>query len=455
MSAGDLEHRRLFAPGTFTWLLGIEDTCVYPPDGGAAPPLDEHVLTGHDQQWAADLDRAAQLGATAIRYGVSWPTVHLAPGRIDWSTLDERLNYAAALGLRVVADVVHYGCPPWLSDSFADQQFPEALADFCGAFAERYRGVVDHITPVNEPLTTASFCGLRGVWPPYRTGWSGWCAVTMSLVKAEVAAIEAIRTANPDAAVVHVEAAMPVETADPTLRTDAEHLRHMAYLPTDLLLGRVDANHRLGAWLVEQGADPDALSALTTAPPAIDFHGVNYYPQLSPRELIRQRDTVVQVCVDRGADGLIRALAATWERYRVPLVVTETSVEGSDDVRAKWLQLAAAACTTSARAGVDVRGLTWWPMFDFVDWSFAADGQSVEEFFVQPEADGVATPIPPPSLGDPRDGVSPFLRRMGLIRLEEEVNGSLARQMTAAAMKYRTLSTSVYELAPRDLTVDG
>ncbi|WFR67768.1 family 1 glycosylhydrolase [Curtobacterium flaccumfaciens] len=154
-----------FVAGTFTWIAGIEDTCVYPPARFAMSPLDEHVLTGHDLAWRSDLDLVRDLGATALRYGVDWPRVHVAPGVFDWSGLDERLAYAVSLGITVIADLVHYGTPTWLDDSFADPRYPDAVAAFAAAFASRYAGVVDHVTPLNEPITTASFAGLRGVWP--------------------------------------------------------------------------------------------------------------------------------------------------------------------------------------------------------------------------------------------------------------------------------------------------
>lgn len=433
-----------FASGTFTWLLGIEDTCVYPPVGSDQAALDEHVLTGHEDVWAADLDRAADLGATAIRYGVSWPRVHLAPGQFDWSHLDEVLPYATGcLGLTVVADLVHYGCPPWLPGSFADPRFPEVLAEFAAAFASRYCGVVDHVTPVNEPLTTASFCGLRGVWPPYLTGWDGWQAVTLGLAEGTVAAIRAIREANPGAVIVHVEAAMPIESDDPSLREKLEHLRTVSYLPTDLVLGRVNTSHPLWTWLLEQGADTGRLTELTIAPPTIDLLGVNYYPALSPRSLVRHEGSVVQVPVDRGAAGLVASVRAMAARYSLPIVITETSVEGDDDDRCRWLELSAAASRELINDGTDLRGITWWPLIDFVDWSYVSAGRSVEEFLV-PQVDGSGGTVLglPPSLGDPTDGVAVFLRRMGLIRLEQVENGSgaLARLETGAAHMYRDLS---------------
>ena len=79
--------------------------------------------------------------------------------------------------LKVILDLVHYGTPAWLESSFADPGYPAAVADYAAAVARRYRGNIAAYTPLNEPLVTASFCGMRGVWPPYLSGAEGWAAV--------------------------------------------------------------------------------------------------------------------------------------------------------------------------------------------------------------------------------------------------------------------------------------
>lgn len=435
---------QILQPGVLTWLVGIEDTCVYPPSGVDAPALDEHALTGHVGAWKDDLTLARDLGATAVRYGASWPLVHRAPGIFDWSHLDQVVDHAVhTLGLGVVADLVHYGCPPWLTGSFTDRRFPAALAEFAGAFATRYRGVVDHLTPLNEPLTTASFCGLRGVWPPYRTGWAGWTAVTVAVAQGVVAATHAVRAANPDAVIVHVEAAMPVQTDNPELLAEADLLANLAYLGTDLIRGHVDGAHPMRPWLVEHGASPAALDSLVAWPGHVDILGINYYPDLSPRDLVRHKDQVVQLCTNRGAAGLRAVLEDMVARYRLPLALTETSIEGNDAARSAWLRDAARAVSGLLADGMDLRGLTWWPLCDFVDWSYASGGVSVEEFVVATEGrDGSRVITAAPSLGDPADGITPFLRRMGLARLDATGDGTLARHPTAAAGVFRTLSES-------------
>ena len=63
--------------------------------------------------------------------------------------------------------------------------------------ASRYRGVIGAYTPLNEPLVTASFCGLRGVWPPYLSGDDGWAARCRAVAAGVQASVRAIRDGGP------------------------------------------------------------------------------------------------------------------------------------------------------------------------------------------------------------------------------------------------------------------
>lgn len=434
-----------FPPDQLRWLLGIEDTCVYPVPGAVMGELNEHELTGHDRHWRADLGAVADLGAHGLRYGVQWPLVHLAPGRFDWSRLDERIDVAVREhGLTVIADLVHYGTPTWLPGSFADPGFPDALAEFAGAFAARYRGVVDHLTPLNEPLTTASFCGLRGVWPPALTGWSGWSTVTVAIARGVQRAVTAVRRANPAAVIVHVEASTLYETADPELADELTLLRSLATLPTDLVLGRVGEDDVRWHWLLRHGTPPEHLAELRDGGVEIDLLGVNYYPDLTPRVLERTDGTTRQVTANRWSEGLATVLHDWQERYRLPMLVTETSIEGEPAIRRDWLAAATGTVRTLQAEGVDVRGLTWWPLLDFVDWSYASGGRNVEEFVLDP---ATATDATAETFAETGRGLTPFLRRMGLFALNEQADGDLARTPTVA--------TAAFPRADHDLTADA
>ncbi|WP_223691711.1 family 1 glycosylhydrolase [Leifsonia poae] len=432
-----------FDSDRFVWLAGIEDTCVYPPGEFEMRPLDEYDLTEHTLHWREDLDAVRSLGASAVRYGVNWPLVHPAEGEFDWTMLDERLDYATReLGLTVVADLVHYGTPTWLTASFADARYPAAVADFAGRFAARYRGVVDHITPLNEPLTTASFCGLRGIWPPALTGWDGWTRVTLGIVHGMAATIDAVRAANPEAVIVHVEASSLYRSDDPGLQAHANLLESVGLLPTDLLLGLVGPDHDRHDWLLAHGAHADELARLTENPPTIDIMGVNYYPDLSPRTLTGPASEVVQHATNRWTDGLAQSLRRYEARYGLPLLITETSIEGDDETRTSWFDASTRLVDELREDGMDIRGYTWWPLLDFVDWSYATGGRNVEEFalpdeLVQARRSSTDVLAAPDGTADTVVAKTPFLRRMGLLRLDETPDGSLDRVWTDAAHRYQ------------------
>lgn len=427
------------APGEdLRWFVGLENTCVYPRPSDDFDPLDEYELTGHNVNWRHDIDRISRLGLDGLRYGMSWPSVHVAPGRFDWRRLDPVLEHMDRLDLHVIADLVHYGCPPWLEGSFADAAFVPALTEFALALVERFGPALGSLTPVNEPLTTASFCGLRKIWPPALGSRRGWATVTVALAEATQSVIHHVRAAAPDMPIVHVEASHLYETAEPVLDSQVAELVMLNDLPTDLIVGRCVPGSPSEAWLTGHGVDPERLARLVERAETPDMLGVNYYPDLSPRVLASVGGTVGQLTADRWATGLASAVRHAADRYGLPVLVTETSTEGTEARRSAWLKAAAAELRQLRRDGLDVRGLTWWPLIDFVDWSYIAGGASVEEFMV-----GVIDPasrelVAEPTRGRDRDGgVAAFARRMGLFTLADD---GLRRTATTTAAELATLT---------------
>jgi beta-glucosidase len=428
----------------FLWCVGIEDTALGTPvrDGGRT--LDEYELTGHYGRWREDLDLAAQCGATAIRYGIPWSRVNPAPGEWDWSFTDAALEYAAdRLGLTVIADLVHYGTPSWLAGSFTDPAYPRAVADYAAAVAGRYAGLVDHYTPLNEPLVTASFCGRRAVWPPYEHGDAGWSRVTVAVADGLQQATRAIRDAHPGAVIAHVEAAGLWRSDDPSLHAAAAEQNRLKFLPTDLMTGAVDAQHPLRAWLLGNGIEAATLDRLHDSGVRPDLIGVNYYPTLSGRELLRQGTEVVEVADRTWTDGLRTVLTGYHRRYTLPVFLSETALDGQASDHVDWLRASTDTVADLRAEGIPVVGYTWWPLFDFVDWSWASAGRIVEEFRIRDEH-GVVRAVAPPT----GDDIEAYLRRMGLYRLSA-AEGRLIPLHTAAVDEFTKL-THRTALDPKD-----
>lgn len=433
----------------FAWAVGIEDTAIGVPirDGGRS--LDEYELTDHYDRWRSDLDLVADLGCTAMRYGLPWYRLNPAPGEWDWSWLDAVIDYAAeSAGIQVIADLVHYGTPAWLSGGFTDPRYPEAIAAFAVQVAKRYGDAIAAYTPLNEPLVTASFCGDRAIWPPYGRGDAGWANVVMGLARGMQTTIAALRETQPDAAVVHVEATHVWSTTDENLLEQLEQRRLRNFLPTDLMTGRVTPQHPLHAWLRTLGITTHALDQMCLHAVEPDAIGLNYYPTMSCRELVQHGSDIVSVAVDGGEPGLRQVLSEFHFRYQLPLLVAETGVEGEHGEQVGWLERAVRTVFDERAAGLPIIGFTWWPLFDFVDWGWASAGRVVEEFYLRdvtgPSA-GQVHPAFPPGRGE---DIESYLRRMGLYRLEQTHDG-LQRSLTEAVHTYRRLAAQAAPPLPQ------
>jgi beta-glucosidase/6-phospho-beta-glucosidase/beta-galactosidase len=416
--------------------VGVEDTAIGEPLRGGGVALDEYDLTGHSQQWREDLLRARDTGASALRYGFPWYRVNPKPGAFDWSWADEVVEFLVeSVKVKVILDLVHYGTPTWLRGSFVGPGFPDAIAEYAKAVADRYKGAIAAYTPLNEPLVTASFCGLRGIWPPYLSGDRGWADVVVALMAGVQRAIGAIREVDPGAEIVHVEAVQIYSTENPSLEQEVRSWARRAQLPTRLLVGQVTPDDEDWSWLVRNGANPLVLQRLSEGAQRPDVLGLNYYPELSCREIVRLDGATVHVAVDGGLDQLVGELRRSHGAYGIPLMVTETAVEDDVQKQCEWLDQLVGGLNALRGDGLPIVGLTWWPLMDFVDWSWASGGSVVEEFYRRDRPGEPPHPVSP--LGTPGGPVAPFLRRMGLYRLDADVAGELERRPTIALEHFR------------------
>ena len=338
--------------------------------------------SGHHAR-ASDLDRCAELGIRRLRYPVLWErTMPRRDGDADWRWPDERLSRLRALGIAPIVGLLHHGSGPRYT-SLVDREFPAKLAEFASCVARRYPWV-DAYTPVNEPLTTARFSALYGVWYPHARSARAFTKALLGQCRGVALAMRAIRQVNADAKLVQTDD-LGKTYSTPALHYQAEFNNEFRWIAWDLLCGKVDRGHPLWDWLRRRGgASEAALMAFVDDPCLPDVVGVNHYVT-SERFLTedvgsyaprfhggngrhRYADVEASRCLT-ATDGLRGLLDEAWSRYRLPLAVTEAHIDSTRDDQLRWIAEIWRAAEEAHRSHVDVRAVTLWALFGVFDWN--------------------------------------------------------------------------------------
>ncbi len=343
---------------------------------------DQMAWSGHDCR-DDDLERLAALGVRTLRYPVLWE--RLAPDRldaIDWRWTDRRLSRLRELGITPIAGLVHHGSGPRYT-SLLDPTFPDKLAMFAREVASRYPWVTD-FTPVNEPLTTARFSGLYGHWYPHARTDEQYVRALINQLRAVVDAMRAIREVTPGARFIQTEDCGCTFGTGRT-RAQVAHERHRRWLTFDFLAGRVDDNHPLHPFLSRAGMTAGEQRFFLEAGCAPDVLGLNYYltsdrflddrldrypaSQHGGNGVIAYADVEAVRVRPRGIVGHEQHLLEAWDRYRIPVAITEAHLGCTREEQLRWLVEGWDGAHRARARGADVRAVTAWALFGSHNWN--------------------------------------------------------------------------------------
>ncbi len=337
---------------------------------------------GHERR-PDDVERFAALGIRAIRYPVLWERI--APAGVaaaEWDWTDRQLPALRAAGITVIAGLVHHGSGP-RHTSLLDPAFADGLAEYAGAVAARYPWL-QYYTPVNEPLTTARFSGLYGLWYPHGNDDRQFVQALLNQCRAVVLSMRAVRRINPDARLVQPDDLGKTCGTEPMANLAAFY-NERRWLAWDLLCGMVGPQHALWDYLAGTGIDQAEILWFRDNPCPPDIVGVNYYvtserwldhrPERYPPGLAGMVDG--KPCIDvetarvlaTPTPGIGPLLEEIWQRYGLPLAVTEAHIAAGREDQLRWLLEIWQAGQQVRANGVDLRAITAWALLGSFDWN--------------------------------------------------------------------------------------
>lgn len=347
--------------------------------------LNQMEMNGHAVR-EEDIELFASLGINKIRYPILWElTAPHGPATANWTWADRRLQLLKKQQLTPIVGLVHHGSGP-KHTSLAKSCFPEGLAEYAGAIAQRYPWL-EYFTPVNEPLTTARFSGLYGHWYPHGKDNITFARTLINQCKATVLAMRAIREFIPHAKLVQTED-LGKTYSTPLLAYQAELENERRWLSLDLLTGQLTPKHIMWQRFAEYGIPETELYWFRDNPCLPDIIGINHYPT-SERYLHENLNVypewshgtndihtyadvdALRVKIDK-PEGLYSGhkilLQEAWDRFKLPIAVTEAHINGGREEQLQWFKHVWDSCLELRKSGVNVVGVTAWSLLGTYDW---------------------------------------------------------------------------------------
>lgn len=308
--------------------------------------LDLLASTRHDRFALQDYRLLMKYGLRTARDGVRWHLIEKQPGQYDWSSAEPMFRAAQEAGIQVIWDLWHYGWPDDL-DLFSEE-FVTRFGAFAGEATRRLLEAGNE-TPIFSPINEISFfswaAGDGGVMAPYAHGQG--VEIKRQLVRASIAAIKAIKRANPAARLIQVDPMINIvaRRENPEDAPVAELQRQSQYEVWDMICGRTDP---------ELGGKPAFL----------DLIGVNYY--IHNQWSVPGGDAAMIVPSDPRYRHVRGMLAEIYERYERPIVIAETGIE--DESRPAWLRYISNEAAAALAEGIPLEGVCLYPIVNHPGW---------------------------------------------------------------------------------------
>ncbi len=376
---------------------------------------DFKVAIDHYHRYKEDIALMAEMNFNEFRFSISWPRIlPNGSGEVNQvavqhyhDVIDECHKY----GIEPVVTLYHFDLPQVLQDRYggwASRQCIEDFVEYCKVCFKEYGSEVKYFLTINEQNMMALFMGEQ-----YGSEKNLWQANHNMLLAQARAMIECHKMCDAKIAPApNITAIYPATSSpeDNLAAMDFDQLRNRLFLDTAVFGEYPEA---LWKWWSDRGVAPEVseedLQTLKDGKP--DFIAFNYYGAgcvryVSEEEGLRLKEEAkngkdpiafmtglmtypgmctavqnklqMQTSYGMGIDpvGLRVTLRQMWERYHLPLLITENGCgvpdkleeDGTihDPYRIDYLRVHIKACQEAITDGVDLMGYSPWSAFDLI-----------------------------------------------------------------------------------------
>lgn len=349
-----------------------------------------HVACDHYHRVEQDVALMKKLGLRSYRFSVSWPRVISdANGTINAEGLsfyDRLVDLLQSAGIEPICTLYHWDLPLWMYErgGWLNEEVASQFEFYVRTVAAKLSDRVRYWITINEPQCFIGAGYQNGIHAPFHTEPPLIIKkLTRNVMLAHGRAVRAIRASAkktpligfaPTSGVWIPEGKSTEETEKARLRTfSAEHAGGNGWWSDPMVLGK------LPAVLQDVISEED----MRTIVQPLDFYAFNLYTAINFEGESCRLNYAGMPRTDFGwviePDAMYWACKFFWERYRLPILVSENGMANADFVmeggkvhdpqRIEYMRRYLKAIARAVEEGVPVLGYQYWSLFDNFEWA--------------------------------------------------------------------------------------
>lgn len=306
----------------------------------------------HYSRYKQDFDILQKLGMNAFRFSIEWSRLQPSEDTWDMAAVEHYRQYILELkarGIEPVLTLWHWTMPVWFTDKggFEKARNLKYFDEYVRVVAREFGELLRYVIVLNEPNVYTGLSYLNGEWPPQQKNVITSLKVYVNLTGAHRRAFTIIKASRADIQVGIAAQLGNMQPSRPHSPIDRLAAGTSAYISNWWFLNRIKGH--------------------------LDFIGLNYYFTSYWRNF--KQHNPAQPLSDLGwymePSGIGTILMEAYQRYNLPIMVTENGLADAEDrQRQWWLQETMAALVKAQADGVRLIGYLHWSLLDNFEWKF-------------------------------------------------------------------------------------
>lgn len=347
-----------------------------------------HTACDHYHRYKEDVALMKELGLKSYRFSISWGRIIPEKGRINPKGIEFYRNLISELraaGIEPLVTLYHWDLPLWVHEEggWPDLKIIDYYLEYVRAAVDAFSDQVQYWMTFNEPSVFIMLSYAVGTFAPFQKDIEACMEALRNMLLAHGKAVRLIRETARTKPVIGL--AMAATTYIPDSE-DEEGLKDAAEKSFLSQVG--EGSNSLYMDPIALGKASPILSQklseedLKIISEPMDFVGVNVYQPSNPLLNKEGYDTekLPKTMLDWVIDGrcLYWTIRQYWERYHLPVMVTENGMANPDEVgadgcvhdeiRRTFLHDFLQGVSQAVDEGIPVLGYQHWSIMDNFEW---------------------------------------------------------------------------------------